>query len=73
MAFGKQPDKTILVEVGTLRPISDIVGRHTVRLTNAMGTRQQFVVKLKADGILSKKPGPDTKCHCSQRFRVEDR
>jgi predicted nucleotide-binding protein len=59
MAFGKQPDKTILVEVGTLRPISDIVGRHTVRLTNAMGTRQQFVVKLKAVGCPVDDTGTD--------------
>jgi hypothetical protein len=59
MAFGKQPDKTILVEVGTLRPISDIVGRHTVRLTNAMGTRQQFVVKLKAVGCPADDTGTD--------------
>jgi predicted nucleotide-binding protein len=59
MAFGKQPDKTILVEVGTLRPISDIVGRHTVRLTNAMSTRQQFVVKLKAVGCPVDDTGTD--------------
>lgn len=50
MAFGRHPDKTMLVEVGTLRPISDLVGRHTVRLSNAMATRQQFVVRLRAIG-----------------------
>ncbi|MGA8836244.1 MAG: nucleotide-binding protein [Candidatus Sulfotelmatobacter sp.] len=59
MAFGRQPDKTILVEVGTLRPISDIVGRHTVRLSNAMTTRQQFVVKLKAVGCPVDDTGTD--------------
>lgn len=32
IAFGLYPDRTILVEVGELRPISDLVGRHTVRL-----------------------------------------
>lgn len=32
MAFGLYPHRTILVEVGELRPISDLVGRHTVRL-----------------------------------------
>jgi len=59
MAFGRQPDKTILVEVGTLRPISDIVGRHTVRLSNAMTTRQQFVVKLKTVGCSVDDTGTD--------------
>ena len=32
MAFGYNPTRTILVEVGTLRPVSDLGGRHTVRL-----------------------------------------
>jgi predicted nucleotide-binding protein len=59
MAFGKQPDKTILIEVATLRPISDLVGRHTVRLTNAMTTRQQFVVKLKTVGLTVDETGTD--------------
>jgi predicted nucleotide-binding protein len=59
MAFGRHPDKTILVEVGTLRPISDLVGRHTVRLSNAMTTRQQFVVKLRAVGCPVDDTGTD--------------
>lgn len=59
MAFGRHPDKTILVEVGTLRPISDLVGRHTVRLSNAMTTRQQFVVKLRAVGCSVDDTGTD--------------
>lgn len=32
MAFGYCPSRTIIVEVGTLRPITDLGGRHTVRL-----------------------------------------
>jgi predicted nucleotide-binding protein len=59
MAFGRHPDKTILVEVSTLRPISDLVGRHTVRLSNAISTRQQFVVKLRAVGCPVDDTGTD--------------
>lgn len=33
MAFGKHPSRTIIVEIGRLRPISDLSGRHTVRLS----------------------------------------
>jgi predicted nucleotide-binding protein len=32
MAFGYCPSRTILVEIGSLRPISDLGGRHTIRL-----------------------------------------
>ena len=35
MAFGFNPSRTILVEIGTLRPVSDLGGRHTVRIGNA--------------------------------------
>ncbi|MFI5117507.1 MAG: TIR domain-containing protein [Terriglobales bacterium] len=59
MAFGRHPDQTILVEVGTLRPVSNLVGRHTVRLSNAMTTRQQFVVKLKTVGCPVDDTGTD--------------
>jgi predicted nucleotide-binding protein len=32
MAFGFCPTRTMLVEIGTLRPVSDLGGRHTIRL-----------------------------------------
>ena len=51
MAFGRHPTRTILVQVGKIRPVSDIAGRHMTHLTNSMTSRQQFIAKLKAAGL----------------------
>lgn len=50
MAFGIQPNRTILVELGRLRPFSDVSGRHTVRLSNKTEKRMELVQKLKNVG-----------------------
>ncbi|MEJ7634025.1 nucleotide-binding protein [Aeromicrobium sp.] len=50
MALGRNPTRTVLVEVGTVRPFSDIAGRHTVRLTNDPASRQTLAGRLKTAG-----------------------
>jgi predicted nucleotide-binding protein len=51
MAFGRQPATTILVQVGKVRAVSDVAGRHIVHLGNDMASRQEFVGKLKTTGL----------------------
>lgn len=59
LALGRHPDSTILVQLGTLRPFSDIAGRHVVRLSNAPASRHDLVNRLKVAGCSVDLSGPD--------------
>lgn len=59
MAFGFQPDRTILVEIGPLNRFSDIEGRHCVRLTNKVASRQSLLTRLKTAGCAVDANGTD--------------
>jgi len=50
MAFGRNPSRTILVEVGNVKRFSDVGGRHTVRLTNDPAKRQDLADRLTTAG-----------------------
>jgi predicted nucleotide-binding protein len=50
MAFGRSPDTTVLVEVGKIRPFSDVAGRHAVRLNNTTASRVDLATKLENAG-----------------------
>lgn len=50
MAMGRNQERTVLVEIGTLRPFSDIGGRHVVRLNNTSPRRQEFAQRLRNAG-----------------------
>ena len=59
MAFGRNPDSTILVQVGEVRPFSDIGGRHVLHLSNSTESRQEFVTKLANAGCNVDSTGTD--------------
>ena len=57
MAMGRNPDRTILVELGTLRPFTDVAGIHVVRLDNTSQRRQELAQRLQAAGCPVKLDG----------------
>jgi predicted nucleotide-binding protein len=46
LALGAHPDKTIMVQVGKVKPFSDIGGRHMMRLTDDTASRNSFANRL---------------------------
>lgn len=59
MAFGRDPNSTVLAQVGDIRPFSDVAGRHIIRLTNQATSRQEFVIKLANAGCNVNTSGSD--------------
>jgi predicted nucleotide-binding protein len=59
MAFGRNPERTIIVQIGELRPFSDIAGIHILKLNNSASKRKEFVDRLKCAGCTVDTSGTD--------------
>lgn len=59
MAFGKDANSTLLVQVGELRPFSDVAGRHALHMANTPEKRQELVTKLANAGCNVDTSGTD--------------
>lgn len=59
MAFGRNPESTVLVQLGELRPFSDVAGRHLVHLSNDPTSRQELATKLANAGCNVDTSGTD--------------
>lgn len=46
-AFGAYPSKTLLVRVGNTRPISDLGGKHIIKLSNSPASRKELAQRLR--------------------------
>jgi len=57
MALGYNPNRTILVEVGTLRPFSDIAGVNCIKMSNSPEKRASLMGTLKSIGLAVKETG----------------
>lgn len=59
MALGRNASRTVLVEVGQVRPFSDIAGRHVVRMSNSVTARQALAKRLETAGCAVDVGGTD--------------
>lgn len=50
MAFGRHPKNTVIVQLGDVRPFSDVAGRHVVHLSGSVESRRDLLTKLENAG-----------------------
>lgn len=58
MALAMHPTRTVFVEIGKLRPFTDVAGRHTVRL-NGISSLHTLAKRLETAGCQVNYSGPD--------------
>jgi len=59
MALGKCEDRMILIEVGTLRPVSDLGGRYVIRRDGSVEKRKELAERLRIAGCELDTSGTD--------------
>lgn len=59
MALGRFPARTIFVEIGSMRPASDLTGRHAVRLNEGPECRRDLAKRLEDAGCEVNTDGTD--------------
>ncbi len=69
MAMGRNPERTVLVEIGVLRPFSDIAGLHILRFDGSTQRRQELAERLKTAGCEVNISGTDW--HTAGDFVIE--
>jgi hypothetical protein len=59
MAMGRDPNRTVLVELGHVRPFSDLAGRHVLRMDNSAQKRHELAQRLRTAGLPVDTSGSD--------------
>ena len=61
MSMEKSPDRTVIIEVGKLRPFSDLSGRHVIRMSGSIDDRKEIAYRLKNAGCAVNTSGNEWK------------
>ena len=59
MAMSRSEERTVLVEIGVLRPFSDVAGRHAIRFDGSTPRRQELAQRLELAGCPVNLSGTD--------------
>ena len=59
MALGLFPERTVIVEIGELRPVGDIGGRQVIRMNDTAEKRHELAQRLKTAGCATNLSGTD--------------
>ncbi|KKL92525.1 hypothetical protein LCGC14_1883830 [marine sediment metagenome] len=59
MAYGRDPDRTVLIQIGQVRKFSDISGRHLLHFDGSFEARDSLANRLALAGCLINKNGTD--------------
>ncbi|MBA7522367.1 hypothetical protein ES705_14486 [subsurface metagenome] len=70
MAFGLHSTRTVIVEIGELRPFSDVAGRYRIKFNNSTEKRQEIAKQLERAGCPVDLNGTDW--HSAGNFVIPD-
>ncbi|MDO9440589.1 MAG: nucleotide-binding protein, partial [Beijerinckiaceae bacterium] len=59
LAMGRHAEKTVLVQIGKIKPFSDVAGRHIVKLSQSTSSRNDLANRLEKIGCSINKVGDD--------------
>lgn len=59
LAFGKEPNRTILVQFADVRPFSDVAGRHVLHFRGTSSDRNELATRLETAGCAVRRDGKD--------------
>lgn len=59
LAMGRHPEKTVLVQIGRVKPFSDVGGRHILRLSESTESRNDLANRLEKIGCKVNRIGRD--------------